>query len=188
MENIKGYTLWFTGLSGAGKTTIANGVVKNLRQRNVPVVLFDGDIVRKALSPDLKYTPEDRDEQVRRIANVCYITSENYILNISCTNSATKKERNFARSLIDNFVEIYVKCPIEVCEERDVKGYYKKVRDGKLKNFVGIDIKYEEPTDSEIILETDKESEEESISKLIDFLEEKGIIPKEKLEKDIITI
>jgi len=181
MENVKGFTLWFTGLSGAGKTTIANGVVKTLRQRNVPVVLFDGDIVRKALSPDLKYTTKDRDEQVRRIANVCYITSENFILNISCTNSATKKERNYARSLINNFVEVYVKCPLEVCEQRDVKGYYHKVREGKLKNFVGFDIKYEEPENSDITFETDKETEEESINRLVKLLEDKEIIPKTEL-------
>jgi adenylylsulfate kinase len=178
---MKGCTIWFTGLSGSGKTTIANEVVKILRERNTPVVLLDGDIVRSALSPDLKYTPKDRDEQVRRIANVCYLTSESYILNISCTNSATKKERNYARSLIQNFVEVYIKCPLSVCEERDVKGYYHQVRMNKLKNFVGIDIEYEEPEKPEVILETDKETVDESVNKLIRYLEDKHIISKSPL-------
>lgn len=173
---MKGYTLWFTGLSGSGKTTIANGVVNSLRERNTPVVLLDGDIVRKALSPNLKYTKEDRDEQVRRIANVCYLISESNVHNISCTNSVTKKERHYARDLIDNFIEVYVKCPISVCEERDVKGYYRLVREGKLKNFVGIDIKYEEPGSPDVVLETDKETVEESINKLVKYLEENQII------------
>lgn len=176
MNENKGYTLWFVGLLGSGKTTIANEVVKILRERNISVVLFDGDIVRKTLSPDLKYTKKDRDEQIRRGANVCYLVSKSNVLNISCTNSATKNERRYARNLIKNFVEVYVKCPISVCEKRDVKGYYRLVRDGKLKNFVGIDIKYEEPEFPDIVLETDKETVEESVNKLIEYLEKKQII------------
>ena len=178
MSENKGYTLWFVGLSGSGKTTIAKEVVRILRGRNISVVLLDGDIVRKTLSPDLKYTKRDRDEQIRRGANVCYLISESNVLNISCTNSATKEERHFARDLIDNFVEVYIKCPISVCEERDVKGYYHLARDGKLKNFVGIDIKYEEPESPDIVLETDKETVEESVNKLLNYLEIKNIIPK----------
>lgn len=182
MRNWKmsGYTIWFTGLSGSGKTTISNEVVKTLRERNISVVLLDGDVVRKALSPNLKYTRKDRDEQIRRVANVCYLISESNVLNISCTNSSTKKERHYARDLIDNFVEVYIKCPISVCEGRDVKGYYQLARDGKLKNFVGIDIKYEEPESPDVVLETDKERVEESANKLIRYLEKKQIISESK--------
>jgi len=180
---MKGHTLWFTGLSGSGKTTITTEAVKILRERNIPVVLLDGDIVRQHLSPELKYTKEDRDEQVRRIANVCYLISENDVLNISCTNSATQKERHYAQHLIKNFTEVYVKCPISVCKERDVKGYYRQARMGRLKNFVGIDIPYEEPKHPDVILETDKETIEESVHKLINYLEESQILTELKTPK-----
>ncbi|GAG03625.1 unnamed protein product [marine sediment metagenome] len=173
---MKGYTIWFTGLSGSGKTTVAEGVIKKLRKRNVSVVFIDGDIARRTLSPDLKYNKLDRDEQVRRLANVCYLISENCVLNICCTNSATKKERDYARKISKNFILAYTKCPLSVCEERDVKGYYRLVRAGKLKNFVGIDIEYEEPKNPEVTLETDKETVEESVDKLIKYLDDKKII------------
>ena len=177
---MSGHTIWFTGLSGSGKTTIANEVVKTLREKNISVVLLDGDVVRKTLSPNIGYSKKERCEQARRVANVCYLISENNVMSIACGISSASKERQYARSIISNFIEVYLKCPLEVCEKRDAKGYYRLARDGKLKNFVGIDIKYEEPESPDVVLETDKERVEESANKLIRYLEKKQIISESK--------
>lgn len=173
---MKGYTIWFTGLSSSGKTTIANALVKKLHANNIPVILLDGDIVRKTLSRDLGYTKDERDKHITRVADVCHLITSNGVLNIACVVSPTKKIRSYARNLIKNFVEVYIKCPISVCEKRDAKGYYKKVKSGEIKDFVGINIKYEEPKSPEIILDTEKETIEESTDKLYEYLTKKKII------------
>ena len=169
---MNGYTIWFTGLSGSGKTTIAEELAKVLRENHVDVVLLDGDIVRQNLSKDLGYTKEERDIHITRVANVCYLIGTNDVLNIACVLSPTRKIRRYARNKIKNFIEVYVKCHIETCIKRDVKGHYKKAKEGKLKNFVGIDIQYEEPEKPEIIINTDKESIKEGVDKILDFLTE----------------
>ena len=169
MNNI----IWFTGLSSSGKTTLAYELMKLI---DSPIVLLDGDIVRKTLSKDLGYKKEERDKHITRVADVCQLITDNDVLNIACVVSPTKKIRNYARNSIQNFVEVYIKCPVEVCEKRDVKGYYKKVRDGELKNFVGIDIKYEEPKSPELVLETSKETIQQSVDKLFKYLKCKNII------------
>lgn len=173
---MKGATIWFTGLSGSGKTTIANELVKKLRNNGIPVVLLDGDVVRETLSRDIEYTKEERDKHITRVADVCYLITLNGVLNIACVVSPTEKIRRYARNLIKNFVEVYVKCPISVCEKRDAKGHYKKVRSGEIKDFVGINIKYEEPKSPDIILNTDKETIEDSVNKLFKYLEDHKII------------
>ena len=171
-----GYTIWFTGISGSGKTTIANELVSILRGRNIPVVLLDGDIVRKSLSHDLGYSKEDRDKHITRVADVSHLINMNGILVIACVLSPTRKIRRYARKLIENFLEVYIKCPYEVCEKRDVKGFYKQVREGKIKHFVGFNIPYEEPEKPEIILNTDKESLSESVQNLLGYLERNNVI------------
>ena len=170
--NQKGeYVIWFTGLSGSGKTTIANQLALELRKRNKSVVLLDGDEVRKTLSGDLGYTKYDRNKHIIRIAQVSYLISSNNVMSIACVLSPVKQIRQYARSLIDKFIEVYVKCPVEICEERDVKGHWEKARKGIIKDFVGISIPYEPPDNPEIILETDKETIDESVNKLIKYLE-----------------
>jgi len=175
--NQKGeYVVWFTGLSGSGKTTIAKGLALELKKRKKPFVMLDDDKVRKTLSSDLGYTKYDRNKHIVRVANMCYIISANNIMSIACVLSPIRRIRKYARDLVGRkyFVEVYVKCPIEVCEERDVKGYWTKARKGFMKNFVGIDVPYEEPlfpTFPEVILNTDKEKVSESINKIVKYLE-----------------
>ena len=172
----KGFTLWFTGLSGSGKSTIAEGLARKLRMIDISVVLLDGDEVRKTLSSDLGYTKEERDFHITRVANVSYLITKNDVICIACVISPTKKIRDFARKTINNFIEVYTKCPISVCMKRDVKGHYQKVKNGEIKDFVGINVPYEEPEKPEIILDTDKESVNESIDRLLQYLELEGII------------
>lgn len=174
--NNKAYTIWFTGLSGSGKTTIANGVVKKIRKKNIPIILLDGDVVRKTFSRDLGYTKEERDKHITRVADICHLITTNGVLNIACVLSPTKKIRSYARDLIKNFVEVYIKCPILICEERDVKGYYNLARSGVVKEFVGITIRYEDPVSPEIIVETDKDNVNNCVNKIIKYLEENKII------------
>ena len=172
-----GHTIWFTGLSGSGKTTIANKVANYLRKQGIPVVVLDGDEVRKTLSADLGYTKEDRDRHIKRVAHVCKILTDNHILTISCVISPTKEIRDYARSLIKNFIEVYIKCSYEKCEQRDVKGLYKKAKEGEIQNFVGISVPYEEPDHPEVVLDTEKETVDESVHKLLTALKQRHIIP-----------
>jgi len=171
-------TIWFTGLSGAGKTTIASLLVERLRAKGKGLVVLDGDMVRKTISSDLGYTKEERDKHITRVAQACELITKNKVMNVACVISPTKKIREYARSIIgkDAFFEIYVKCPIDICEKRDVKGHYKKVRSGEIKDFVGITVPYEEPENPDLVLETDRESVEESTNKIINLLEERGFL------------
>lgn len=173
---MEGYTIWFTGLSGSGKTTIANKLSDALRKRGISLVVLDGDAVRKTLSNDLGYTKEERDKHIMRVAHVCELITKNGVLNIACVISPTKKIRDYARSLIGNFIEVYTQCPIKVCEERDVKGHYAKARSGEIKHFVGINVPYEEPINPEIVLETDKKNVDECVRELINEMENRKII------------
>jgi adenylylsulfate kinase len=179
MATHQGFTLWFTGLSGSGKTTITTHLVKELRKRGVPLEVLDGDIVRENLSKGLGFSKEDRDTNIRRIAFVANLLSRNGVPVITAAISPYREIRNEARELMDGrFVEVYTKAPLEVCEERDVKGLYAKARAGEIKEFTGISDPYEPPENPEILVETDKQSPEDSAKQILAFLEERELIPR----------
>lgn len=175
-EHQKGFVLWFTGLSQAGKTTTADRVYKILKEKGLKVERLDGDIVRKTISSDLGFSKEDRDENIRRIGLVSALLSQNGIGVITSFISPYRQERNRIRKEAQNFIEIFCNCPLEVCEQRDVKGLYEKARRGEIKNFTGISDPYEIPENPEIELKTDKENIETSANKVINYLEKNGII------------
>lgn len=141
----KGVTIWFTGLSGAGKTTISREVEARLRAQGYKVEVLDGDVVRTHLTKGLGYTKEDRDENIRRIGFVAHLLTRNGVIVIVSAISPYRAIREEIRAKIGNFVEVYVNAPLEVCEARDVKGLYKKARAGEIKMFTGIDDPYEPP-------------------------------------------
>ncbi len=172
-----GFTLWLTGLSGSGKTTIAQGVAEWLRTQSLPVEVLDGDIVRNYLSQELGFSKEDRDRNIRRIAFVARLLSRHQVIVIVSAISPYQKTREEARKMLENFVEVYVKASLDVCEKRDVKGLYAKARSRKIEQFTGIDHPYEEPINPEIICHTDHETVEESINKVISLLQQKQYLP-----------
>jgi adenylylsulfate kinase len=174
----KGFTLWFTGLSGAGKTTISKLVEDELRARGSKLEILDGDIVRENLSKGLGFSKEDRDTNIRRIAFVADLLSRNGVPVITAAISPYREIRQEARDMMgDRFIEVFVKASVEACAERDVKGLYAKAFAGEIKEFTGVSDPYEEPLDPEITLETESESAEESAGKLIALLEERQLIP-----------
>jgi adenylyl-sulfate kinase len=172
----KGFTLWFTGLSGAGKTTLARLVESELKSRGHKVEVLDGDIVRTNLSKGLGFSKEDRDTNIRRIGFVCDLLARNDVVAIAAAISPYLNAREEVRHNTGTFVEVYVKCPIAVLAERDVKGLYKKALAGEIKNFTGIDDPYEEPRMAEITVETDKETVEESARRILARLEVMSLI------------
>jgi adenylylsulfate kinase len=174
----EGFTLWFTGLSGSGKTTITTQLVKELRKRGVSLEVLDGDIVRENLSKGLGFSKEDRDTNIRRIAFVANLLSRNGVPVITAAISPYREIRNEAREMMDGrFIEAYVKASVEVCEERDVKGLYAKARAGEIKEFTGVSDPYEPPEDPELVIDTEKQSPEESARQILDYLEERRLIP-----------
>ncbi len=183
MANI-GFTIWFTGLSGAGKSTLSEAIEQYFQQYDRTVEILDGDIVRTHLSKGLGFSREDRDTNIKRIAFVCGLLTRNGVVCISAAISPYREAREWARQEIKNFVEVYVKCPLEVCRQRDVKGLYKLVDEGKIKNFTGVDDPYEEPEHPELVIETDKETSEESVARILARLVELGYLEPEFL-KDV---
>jgi adenylyl-sulfate kinase len=178
MANDKGFTLWFTGLSGAGKTTISKLVEEELQQRRNRLEILDGDVVRENLSKGLGFSKEDRDTNIRRIAFVADLLSRNGVPVITAAISPYRETRDEARELMgDRFIEVFVKASVEACIERDPKGLYKKALAGEIKEFTGVSDPYEEPLNAEIVLDTESESPEESTAKLIALLEERQLIP-----------
>jgi adenylyl-sulfate kinase len=171
-----GVTIWFTGLSGAGKTTISEILAAKLKGRGVPVEILDGDIVRENLSKGLGFSKEDRDINIRRIGFVCSLLSRNGVVAIAAAISPYRAIRDEVRSGIDNFVEVYAKCPIDVLAERDVKGLYKKAIAGEIKNFTGVSDPYEEPLTPEITVETDHGTPEQYVDEIIEVLVAKGYL------------
>src|SRR5438874_13353058 len=162
----KGFTIWFTGLSGSGKSTLSEVIEHRLRARDRNIEILDGDIVRTHLSKGLGFSRADRDTNIKRIAFVCSLLTRNGVICISAAIAPYREAREWARQEIGNFVEVYVKCPIEVCRQRDVKGLYKLVDEGKIKGFTGVDDPYEEPEHPELVVETDKETVEESVDSI----------------------
>src|SRR5579875_2538037 len=184
MANTIGFTIWFTGLSGAGKSTLSEIVEQRLKARGRNVEILDGDVVRTHLSKGLGFSREDRDTNIKRIAFVCSLLTRNGVACISAAISPYREAREWARQQIGNFVEVYVKCPIEVCRQRDVKGLYKLVDEGKLKGFTGVDDPYEEPEQPDLVVETDKETIEQSAGRIFARLEELGYLTPEEVYED----
>jgi adenylylsulfate kinase len=171
-----GVTVWFTGLSGAGKTTISRAVEKELKSYGYRVEILDGDIVRQNLTKGLGFSKEDRDENIRRVGFVAELLTRNQVSVLVSAISPYRDIRQELRQKIGNFVEVYVNAPLEVCEQRDVKGLYKKARAGEIKNFTGIDDPYESPLNPEVECRTDLETLEESVSKVLGKLRELGYL------------
>jgi adenylylsulfate kinase len=176
MMDHSGFTAWFTGLPCSGKTTIADGVADVLRERGYNVERLDGDIVRKGLTSDLSFSKEDRNENIKRVTFVAKLLTRNGVAVLATFVSPYRERRKKTREDIGDFIEIYTRCPVEVCIERDIKGMYKKALAGEIKNFTGIDDPYEEPENPELIIDTDKESIEESVQKVLVRLEELGYV------------
>ena len=172
----KGFILWFTGLSGSGKTTITKALEPELKARGCKVEILDGDVVRTNLSKGLGFSQEDRDTNIRRIGFVAHLLSRNGVAAMTAAISPYRAIRDEIRAMEPNFVEVYITAPLEVCEGRDVKGLYAKARAGEIKGFTGIDDPYEEPVNPEIICYTERESVEESVKKVLSKLEELGYI------------
>jgi adenylylsulfate kinase len=166
-----GIAVWLTGLSGAGKSTIATELAKVLRRQGHKVEVLDGDIVRKSLTRDLGYSRAERDENIRRIGFVADLLTRNGVIVLVSVISPYRDAREEVRHHIGNFIEVYVKAPLEVCEERDVKGLYKKARAGEIRGFTGIDDPYEPPLHPQVECLTDRETVTESVTKVMDKLE-----------------
>ena len=178
MADEKGFCLWFTGLSGSGKSTITTHLVKELRKRGSKLEVLDGDVVRENLSKGLGFSKEDRDTNIRRIAFVANLLSRNEVPVITAAISPYREIRDEARQMMgDRFVEAYVKASVEVCEERDVKGLYAKARSGEIKEFTGVSDPYEPPENPELVLDTEHQSAEESALQILTYLEERQLIP-----------
>lgn len=172
----KGVTLWFTGLSGSGKTTVARRVHEILSSRNIHSERLDGDVVRQTLCRDLGFSKEDRDKNIERVTFVSNVLTRNGVVVLSCFISPYKRMRDNARTEIGNFLEIYVRAPMDTLIQRDVKGMYKKAMAGEIKDFTGVNDPYEEPTSPELILDTDKESIDESVAKVLKLLQDRGYL------------
>ena len=180
MSKQRGFTLWMTGLSGAGKTTLTNALIRELNDRGVSIEVLDGDEVRTNLSKGLGFSKEDRDTNVRRIGYVSRLLSRNGVGVITAAISPYRSIRDEIRRATEadgaSFIEVYVKCPIEVLAKRDVKGLYKKALAGEIKEFTGVSDPYEEPLAPEVIVWTDRETVLESARKILSELGQRGLL------------
>ncbi len=175
-ERQTGFTLWFTGLPCSGKSVVADRVASILKERGLRVERLDGDVVRRDLTRDLGFSKKDRDENIRRVTFVAKLLSRNGVAVLTSFISPYREMRDRARGEVTNFVEIFTRCPVEVCMERDVKGMYQKAIRGEIKEFTGISDPYEEPQAPELVLDTDKESLEESVGRVLEKLAELGYL------------
>jgi len=174
--NQKGVTIWLTGLSGSGKSTIAVEIEHALIENKHQAYILDGDNIRHGLNKNLTFSPEDRTENIRRIGEVAKLFTDANIITIAAFVSPYREDRNNVRKLLEDgaFIEVYVKCSVDVCEERDTKGLYKKARAGEVKDFTGISAPYEEPLNPEITVDSSKLSIEESTRTVLNYLKENG--------------
>lgn len=172
----RGVTVWFTGLSGAGKTTISQAVAEKLKSQGYRLEILDGDIVRTNLTKGLGFSKEDRDENIRRIGFVSHLLTRNGVIVFVSAISPYREIREEVRQRIGDFVEVFVNAPLNVCEERDVKGLYQRARAGEIKGFTGIDDPYEPPLNPEIECRTDLEELSESVDKVIQSLQKLGYL------------
>ncbi|MBZ0168046.1 adenylylsulfate kinase [Candidatus Methylomirabilis lanthanidiphila] len=172
----RGFVVWFTGLPSSGKSTLAGLLAQELPLRGLPVEILDGDEVRQRLTKGLGFSKEDRDENIRRIAFVAKLLSRNNVCAITAAISPYRSVRDEARRDMGRFVEVYVKCPLETCIARDVKGLYRRALAGEIQNFTGISDPYEEPLNPEVVVETDQESTEASLGRIVRRLDELGYL------------
>ena len=172
----KGVVIWFTGLSGSGKSTVANQVANDLHQLGKLTYVLDGDNIRHGLNKNLGFSPEDREENIRRIGEVAKLFVDAGVITTTAFISPYRKDRDKAREVLEDgrFIEVFVDCPLEVCENRDPKGLYKKARAGEIKGFTGIDAPYEAPEKAEIVINTNDLNLAASTQKVIDYLSDKG--------------
>jgi adenylylsulfate kinase len=178
LNDHRSVVLWFTGLSGSGKSTLAHSLEEKLFQRGCRTFVLDGDNVRHGLNSNLDFSDASRTENIRRISEVSKLMLESGLIVMTAFISPFKKDRYEAKKLISNndFIEIYCKATLEICEARDVKGLYKRARAGEIKNYTGIDSPYEEPENPDLIVDTDNETLEDSVSKILNFLEKNFLI------------
>ena len=175
----KGCVIWFTGLSGSGKSTIANQVAVRLHQSGRITYVLDGDNIRHGLNKNLGFSPEDRQENIRRIGEVAKLFADAGLITTTAFISPYRQDRDAVRDIMspDRFVEVFVDCPLEVCENRDPKGLYKKARAGELKGFTGIDAPYEAPQSPELVVNTNELDVAGCTEQVIDYLMEHGLTP-----------
>ncbi len=176
-ERKQGVTIWLTGLPSSGKSTLAHVLSRELKARSLPVEILDGDVVRTHLSKGLSFSREDRDLNVKRIGFVSHLLTKHGVFVIVAVVSPYREARDWCRRQIGNFVEVFVETPIKVCEERDVKGLYRKARAGEIQGFTGVDDAYEEPIQPELTVQTAAENAESSVSKILARLQELGYLP-----------
>ncbi|MEK6268962.1 MAG: adenylyl-sulfate kinase [Planococcus sp. (in: firmicutes)] len=178
LNNHKSGVLWFTGLSGSGKSTVSVSLEKEIHALGIRTYLLDGDNVRHGLNKNLGFSPQDRTENIRRIGEVGKLMTDAGVLTLTAFISPYQEDRAQVRALLekDEFIEVYVKCGVETCENRDPKGLYKKARAGEIKGFTGIDAPYEEPVNPDITIETDKQTVDESVQVIIDYLKKAGYL------------
>lgn len=164
--------VWFTGLSGSGKTTLSDALEKELYQKGFKTYILDGDKIRDGLCNDLGFSEGDRSENIRRVGEVANLMRDSGLIVLSAFISPFERDRNMVREMIgsENIIRVFVDCPLDVCEQRDVKGLYKKARSGEIKRFTGISSPFEVPAESELILKTAEHSKEELINVLLDFI------------------
>ncbi len=179
LNNHKSVAVWFTGLSGSGKSTLAHTVEEALHQLGCRTYVFDGDNVRHGLCADLGFSAKDREENIRRIGEMVRLFLDAGVMALTAFISPFTRDREFVRQLVtpQNFVEIYCRCPIEVCESRDVKDLYRKARAGEISEFTGISSPYEEPSNPDLVLNTDSATLEACKESVLDLLARKGVIP-----------
>ncbi len=177
MTTQQGFTLWLTGLSGAGKTTIALELEARLRARGVRIERLDGDTVREGLTRDLGFSKEDRDKNIERVTYVAKLLSRNGVGVIASFISPYREARDKARAGTTNFIEVHVAAPLQTCIDRDVKGMYAKALKGEIKQFTGIDDPYEEPLQAELTIPTHQQTLGESVEQIIGYLEAQSFIP-----------
>lgn len=177
MSDQKGFVVWMTGLSGSGKSTIAMAMIPKLKARGVNFERLDGDVVRASLTRDLGFTKADRAMNIERVTFVAKLLSRNQVGCICSFISPYQSVRDSVRSQVTNFIEVYVNAPLDVCEDRDVKGMYKLAREGKIENFTGISDPFEAPENPAVEIKTDGMTVDESAEQLIAYLEENGYIP-----------